>query len=190
MAPIFHTLVARDDDTSSSAATLTPTMFNLLIALLVLVIVGFVLVAGLWILRRRRNSAKQAELSLPTTNRPTSRISNHRRLTITATPYGRKSESIMVYNEKKNLMDNSSSPPPSPVPEIRITLPEEVDDAGKRLSGRVVVVRIGETGGVGLEPCAEENLPPYQKTETERFQSLDLDRMGGLSEKELEHRYA
>jgi len=80
-------------------------------------------------------------------------------------------------------MENSSSPPASPVPEIRITFPEEEDESGKRKSGRVVVVRISEAGSVGLEPCQEE-LPPYQSSDADRFQSLDLERMGGLKEKE------
>jgi len=87
-----------------------------------------------------------------------------------------------VAQEKQTLIDNSFSPPGSPIPEIRITFPEEVDEAGKRKSGRVVVVRVGEHT-VGMEPV-NENLPPYQQSESERFQSLDLDRMGGLKEKE------
>ncbi len=75
------------------------------------------------------------------------------------------------------------SSPSSPLPEIRITFPEEEDDAGKRKSGRVVVVRISENGGVGLEPYNDDHLPPYQRSDAERFHSLDLDRMGGLKEK-------
>ena len=82
-------------------------------------------------------------------------------------------------------MDESSRPssPSDSLPEIRITFPEEEDEAGKRKSGRVVIVRIGENGGVGLEPCNDDHLPPYQKSDAERLQSLDLDRMGGLKEK-------
>jgi len=94
-----------------------------------------------------------------------------------------------VYNEKQTLMDNPSSPPVSPIPEIRITFPEEEDEAGKRKSGRVVVVRVGETG-VGLEPYQEDDLPPYQNSEAGRFQSLDLERMGGLKEKEQGQRWS
>lgn len=47
-----------------------------------------------------------------------------------------------------------------------------------------MVVRISETGGLGLEPCSDEYLPAYQQSDAERFQSLDLDRMGGLKELE------
>ena len=87
-------------------------------------------------------------------------------------------------------MEQSSSPPASPVPEIRITFPEEEEDSsGKRKSGRVVVVRISDNGGVGLEPY-QECLPPYQSGESDRFQSLDLERMGGLREKEHEKQWA
>lgn len=91
---------------------------------------------------------------------------------------------MKIYNEKEILVEDSSQPssPSSPVPEIRITFPEEQDDAGKSKSGRVVVVRISETGGVGLEPCSDEHLPAYQQSDAERFQSLDLDRLGGLKE--------
>lgn len=74
------------------------------------------------------------------------------------------------------------------MPEIRITFPEEEDEAGKSKSGRVVVVRISETGGLGLEPYSYEKLPAYQQSDAERFQSLDLDRMGGLKELERDQK--
>jgi len=110
--------------------------------------------------------------------------SNHRRITV------RPSESVYVYQEKQNLLANSDAPP-SPsgsVPEIRITFPEEVDSQGKAQSGRVVVVHVGEKS-LGLEPCSEK-LPPYQQSESDRFQSLDLERIGGLQEKEIEARWS
>jgi len=68
----------------------------------------------------------------------------------------------------------------SPVPEIRITFPDE--EGSKRNSGRVVVVRIGDNGGVGLEPLKEEGLPAYERGEGGGFKSLDLERIGGLKE--------
>ena len=49
-------------------------------------------------------------------------------------------------------------------------------------SGRVVVVRVGEHS-VGLEPVTED-LPAYQRDSADRFDSLDLDRIGGLKEKD------
>lgn len=174
-----HTLVARDDSTAS----LSPTMVKLLIALLVLTVIAILLIVSLLVLRHVRRSRKEAALPMYNEKRR-SKTSNHRRLTITATPVGaRRPDSIYVYQEKQNLMDNSSSPPPSPIPEIRITFPEEVDESGKMRSGRVVVVRVGEHS-IGLEPL-HENLPPYQAND--RFQSLDLERLGGLKEKDLEN---
>lgn len=47
----------------------------------------------------------------------------------------------------------------------------------------MVIVRVGETG-VGLEPLrTEEQLPAYEKESKERFQSIDIERIGGLKEK-------
>ncbi|KAN0077520.1 hypothetical protein V8E54_005824 [Elaphomyces granulatus] len=173
-------LVPRGGEGQDMSA-LNPTAVNLLISLLVLVFVGILLVGGLLVLRHRRRMRNRSEL--PLHNQQCSGSSKNRhRLTITASQNG-KTESVYVYNEKRNLLETSCSPPPSPVPEIRITFPEEEDESGKRKSGRMVVVRISDSGGVGLEPY-NEDLPPYQTHESDRFQSLDLERMGGLKEKE------
>jgi hypothetical protein len=166
-------LVVRGDDKEG----VDPTMVSLLVSLLVLVILGLALIGALFFLRHVRKT-KKAAAELPLYEK---RQSGHRRLTITTSPYGKGRESVLVYQEKQDLMANSSSPPSSPVPEIRITFPDEVDSAGKRQSGRVVVVRVGEHS-VGLEPLRED-LPPYQRDSSDRFDSLDLDRMGGLKEK-------
>ncbi|KAJ4347804.1 uncharacterized protein N0V89_009174 [Didymosphaeria variabile] len=163
-------IVARDDDNSGQLDTLQTT---LLIALLTLFVLAVVLVGSLFFLRRARRARKAAEAQLPLYEK---RQSNHRRLTIQATR-----ESVVVYQEKRDLLANSDSPPASPVPEIRITFPDEVDAAGKRQSGRVVVVRVGEHS-VGMEPL-QEDLPPYER-DGGRFDSLDLDRIGGLKEKD------
>ena len=72
--------------------------------------------------------------------------------------------------------------PDSPVPEIRITFPDE-DEKGQKRKSQVMVLKIGERGAVGLEPYHEEPLPPYQKS-NERLESLDLERLGGLREKQ------
>lgn len=184
--PAIRKLVVRDDTSSSS--TMTPTMMNLLIALVVLVIVAISLIAALLVLRSHRKSRNQkypTQHPLHPANNP--KASKHRRLTVTATPYSRRSD-LYVYNEKQTLIDAAASPPQSPVPEIRITFPEEEDAVGKRQSGRVVVVRISEQGGLGLEPYNEEQLPPYQSSESGRFESLDLDRIGGLKEVERKAR--
>lgn len=164
-------IVARDDD--AEKAQLSTLQTTLLIALLTLFVLAVVLIGALFFLRRVRRARKNAEAQLPLYEK---RQSNHRRLTIQATR-----ESVVVYQERRDLLANSSSPPPSPVPEIRITFPDEVDSAGKRQSGRVVVVRVGEHS-VGLEPL-DEDLPPYER-DGDRFDSLDLDRIGGLKEKD------
>ena len=175
------------DDSSVTSTTITPTMTSLLIALVVLLFLGLTLTAALFVLRNRRKAKQLEKLAdLPfQAQAPSSKPSNHRRLTVTASPYGRNSKPIDIYTEKEIMVDDSSRPdsPSSPLPEIRITFPEEEDEAGKRKSGRVVVVRVSENGGVGLEPYNDDHLPPYQKSDAERFQSLDLDRIGGLKEK-------
>jgi len=174
--PAVSNLVVRDDSLSANT-NLTPTMLKLLIALLVLFVITASLVAALLILRSLRRSRH----CLSDEKHPSN---NYKRLTIDTT----KSTAAYVIQEKRNLIENSSSPPPSPLPEIRITFPDEVDKSGRPHSGRVVVVRMGENSAVGLEPL-EDQLPPYEKNEAGKFQSLDLDRMGGLKEKELDKRY-
>lgn len=186
MASLRH-IFARDSD-SSDSSSFDGTMLDLVIALLVLILLGLCLIGALIFLRRRRIATENAQL-LPT-HQTSHRHSHSRRLNITAAPYpGGKAESVYVYNEKQNLMENSSSPPASPIPEIRITFPDEEDKSGKRNSGRVVVVRISETGSVGMEPCTEQP-PSYGPGDAERFHSLDLDRMGGLKEKEDNKRWS
>lgn len=178
----LHSLVSRDGSLEEKAG-LSSTMVNLMIVLLVLVLCGFMLVAILFFLRDRRRKKKLNE-GLPVySEKPTNPL-NHRRLTITATPYGGRTDSFHVYSEKQHLIQGSLTPPftPDSIPEIRITFPEEEDESGRRKSGRVVVVRVGETG-VGLEPVEEDNLPPYQRSDSDRFHSVDLERVGGLREK-------
>jgi len=172
----------RDDSNPTSTSS---AVIDLLIALMVLIFTSLCLVGALYAVRKVRQSRAIARQQLPTHNEPSNRpVSNHRRLTISATPYGRNSN-IYVYDEKSPMMKNPSSPPLSPenVPEIRITFPDEHDDAGRRKSGRVVIVRVGETG-VGLEPLNEEQLPAYEKETSGRFHSIDMDSIGGLKEKD------
>lgn len=193
MSVIYH-IVARDDSNSGSGNSLDPSMVKLLIALLVLVFIAIMALGALMLLRSIRRTRRHSVASdtLPLYEKSgafCSKRSNHRRLTISANSSsnsnGNRSESVYVIQEKQHLIASSSSPPPSPIPEIRITFPEEVDAAGKRHSGRVVVVRVGEHS-VGLEPVKgeEDGLPPYMRGDESKWQSLDLDRMGGLKEKE------
>ena len=167
-------LVRRKD----AAPIITPAMYKLLIALLVLAIAALFLIAGLLFLRRRRRSTI-TELPMYNDKRAStsSTSSHHRRNHI------RPSHSIHIYHDKPDLDEKSSRPstPSSPVPEIRITFPEEFDDSGKRQSGRVVVVHVGDSG-IGMSPV-EEKLPAYESSEG-RMQSVDLERVGGLVEKQ------
>ncbi|KAI9793351.1 MAG: hypothetical protein M1816_000243 [Peltula sp. TS41687] len=177
----LHRLVVRDDPNSKDDS-LRSTIVRLTIVLVVLITVIGMLVVALFAVRSRRRAKQNA--ILPMYDERSSSMSNPRRLTVTAAPYGRKNQSIHVYNEKQNLVENSSSPPFSPtsIPEIRVTFPEERDQSGRRKSGAVVIVRVGETG-LGLEPFVEEPLPPYPRSDAERFHSIDLERIGGLKER-------
>ncbi|KAG9755881.1 hypothetical protein KCU73_g5194, partial [Aureobasidium melanogenum] len=169
-------LVARD----SYDESYSPTMAALLIALVVLLIIALLCVIALYFMRWRKRSIRAGSLAIDDEEKSASH--HHHRVTV------RPHESIIVYQEKQSLIDNSEAPPSAnSVPEIRIHFPEEVDTLGKRQSGRVVVVRVGDHS-IGLEPVSE-NLPPYQKSESDRFQSLDLERIGGLKEKDVEARY-
>jgi len=173
-------LSTRDDSTS-----LSPAMLDLTIALMVFIFVTLVLGGALYIVRKVRIARAIQRQSLPQYNEPLN-ASTHRRLTITTTPFNGRTSSIYVYDEKSSTAQSPRSPPLSPdgVPEIRITFPDEQDDSGHHKSGRVVVVRVGEKGGIGLEPLREEQLPAYEKDTQERFHSIDMDRIGGLKEKE------
>ncbi|KAF1844520.1 uncharacterized protein K460DRAFT_365479 [Cucurbitaria berberidis CBS 394.84] len=175
MMNIKH-LTARDDG-------LTTTHVALLVSVMMLVLIGLCLIGALWFLRSMRRARKQAEADaqLPLYEK---RQSHQNRLTITTMPYKGR-DSVVVFSEKEVLMNDSPTTPTSPVPEIRITFPDEVDEAGKRQSGRVVVVRVGEHS-VGLEPV-NDDLPPYQRDASDRFDSLDLDRIGGLKEKDSKY---
>lgn len=178
-----RSLVNRSDDDSNSAE-MSLTMIDLLIVLMVLVFISLCLVGVLYGVRKVRRSRAIKRQQLPTHNRSHSHSRN--RLTISTTPYGGRNSSIYVYDEKASMMSNPPSPALSPdmVPEIRITFPDEQDEAGRRKSGRVVVVKIGEKGVVGMEPLKEEeSLPAYEKETGDRFDSIDMDRIGGLKEK-------
>ena len=188
----LRSLVVRDDvlfdDTTAHDGDMNPTMVKLLIALFCLVLVGLSAITALFVIRSIRRKRAIKNQQLPTHD--TRRRSGHRRLTITATPYGRHSPSIS-FNEKEHFLDDQvSTAPSSPVPQIHITFPEEEDKSGRRQSGRVVVVRITDNGGVGLEPYEEQDLPPYQQREGDNWKSLDLERMGGLKEKANEKQWS
>lgn len=155
------------------------TMSTLTIVLVVLVVITLILVSVLLILRRRKKAQRAGLLPSYSAKRmsTSSAHSNHRRIT------ARPSQSIHIYHDKEVHVEESSRPssPTNSLPEIRITFPEEVDSSGKRQSGRVVVVHVGDTG-VGMQPV-DDKLPAYEQRDSS-FQSVDLEKVGGLMEKE------
>lgn len=168
MASLFE---REGSDQSALGNNLAP----LVIALLILVSVGMLLGGALFFIRRHRRGMKDLE------GQSHGNTKNTRQLTITAIPFR---DTRRSYSEKQGLMDNSSPIPltPDSIPEIRITFPEEEDAQGRRKSGRVVIVQVGEAGVGYVRPVPEENLPPYQQHDG--FSIVDLDRIGGLKEKD------
>lgn len=165
-------LQARNEQHNSS------TMINLLITLLFLIFISLLLTVVLFIARtiRRRRALSRHHIASPEMN--LSR--NHQQISVSA-PY-RRCSSYSIYEEKKTPINSSLQSSPEAVPEIRITFPDEQDESGRRMSGRVVVVRVGEAG-IGLEPLRdEEQLPAYEE-KGGLFQSIDINRIGGLKEK-------
>ncbi len=176
----FTNLIARGTDQASDNSSVV----SLLIALLVLVFFGLLAFALLVLLRRMRRQKQMREETLPQYH-DVKRTGNHRRLTIQTGSNGRSSI-IVVGGKGQPMLANPQSPPHSPdnVPEIHITFPDEHDEQGRPRSGRVVVVRVGETS-VGLEPLNTEQLPAYEKESKTQFYAIDMDKIGGLKEKEF-----
>lgn len=145
----------------------------LLTAFLGLLCFGSLLGLALFFLQRHRK--RQAALQDPDSK-------NTRQLMIKTIPFGGNRGSQM-YSEKQGLMDHSSPMPMTPdsIPEIRITFPEEEDSYGRRKSGRVVIVQVGEAGVGFVRPVPEDNLPPYQQHDG--FSTVNLEKIGGLKEK-------
>ncbi|KAK8090196.1 hypothetical protein PG997_005157 [Apiospora hydei] len=165
-------LTRRDADFASDQT------MDLLITLLGVAFVALLLTALLLLLRRmkRQQQAGHQELEgddgLPQYSDLKIDGQNSRRLTI-QTPNGHSS--IFVVDHRPMLAD-PNAPPHSPtnVPQIHITFPDEQDEQGRNKSGRVMVVRVGETT-VGMEPIRDEQLPRLREGEQTR---LLLDRYG------------
>lgn len=181
----FKNILARGlDDGDSDSRTV-----NLLIAVLSLVMFGLLLVALLVLIRRKRRQRQTPFDTLPRYE-DVKRTGNHRQLTIETKGgdmLGRSS--VIIFKDGQPMLANPHSPPHSPdnVPEIHITFPDEQDESGRPRSGRVVVVRVGDTT-VGLEPLHGEQLPAYEKESSSKFYAIDMDRIGGLKEKD--HAYS
>jgi len=184
----FNNLFRRDSFSDNDHNSYGPSMGGLPFVFLTLVIVGSLLSLALLLLRRRRLARQNQTSSLPIYNSG-ARHSHHRSVSVTNLPTVGPNSSVFVYDEKMNLIANSSSPPSSAVPEIRVTFPDEGEE-GKSQRGRVVVVHVTDTGSVGMSPLGQEPAPPYQRQDEERWQSLDLERMGGLREKDTNQRFS
>jgi len=156
-------------------------VIDIMIALLCLVFFGLLMVSILVLLKRMRRQQQMRAEVLPRYHE-VRRTGNHRALTI-QTSRGR--HSLLVFGKGQPMLANPHSPPHSPdnVPEIHITFPDEHDEHGRPKSGRVVVVRVGDAT-IGMEPLPDEQLPAYEKESKSQFYSIDMDRIGGLKEKE------
>ena len=190
MSPVRE-LIARSNavlsrrDLDADSDSNSNSVMNLMITLVGVAFFALLLIAALFMLRRmRRRQSATPDETLPQYNDLKHEHfdgRNANRLTIQTTD-GRSS--IVVVNGRPMLAD-PNSPPDSPnnIPQIHITFPDEQDDRGRRQSGRVVVVRVGDAS-YGLEPVKEEQLPAYEKESSNGFYSIDMDNIGGLKEKD------
>jgi hypothetical protein len=182
----LRTLMPRDVADGMSASTI-----NLMIALLSIVFFGLIIGSILILIRKLRRNQQMREQTLPQYHTvDAKRTGNHRGLTIHTTSGGATRSSVIVFDrDGQPMLSNPRSAPHSPdnVPEIHITFPDEQDEQGRQKSGRVVVVRVGEAGAVGLEPLHEEQLPAYEKESKSQFYAIDMDGIGGLREKQQGH---
>lgn len=183
----FNLVQRRDAEQSATEPISVFEMNHLAFVFFALVASACLCCVALCFLRRKRMARRQ-QATLPTYHQ----VSHHQRSpSVTNFGNGYKNESVFVYDEKMNLIHNSSSPTSTSVPEIHITFPDEEGKPGSSQNGRVVVVHITDSGSVGMGPLQRDDLPPYQKEDADRFQSLDLDRIGGLREKEpLDRRWS
>ncbi|KAJ2974083.1 hypothetical protein NQ176_g6245 [Zarea fungicola] len=179
LAPL-HRLMSRNANDDGSDK-----MINALIVVLVLAFVSLGLVSALFFFRRARRQQQLRNQSLPTYNEASKEPMLQHRLTIETKHNGRSSV-LVIGRDGQPMLQNPDSPPNSPcnVPEIHITFPDEQDDDGRSKSGRVLIVRVGDNAAVGLEPVREEQLPAYEKEAKGEFQSIDMDKIGGLKEKD------
>jgi len=186
---VIPQLVARDqpDDGAYSISTI-----DLLIALIVLTCLATVSGIAFAVVKNRQRKALRAKLLLPLHHGQNSHLAapaqpSHRRTgTLTSAP---NSTTFVVSNGEKDFLlsddegEEFSEKRTSPVPQIHLHLPEELDEETGKRSSKVVVVTITEKGNVGLEPHVEEPAPPMYSEKDDEFMSLDLDRIGGLREK-------
>lgn len=181
--PAIKTLLARSSiaPRGDGGETNNRDTMNIMIAVLCLVFFGLILASVLLYLRRVRQQRRTVPVDAP----PAYKDLRPSHLTIQTTDKHGRSSMVVIGKDGEPMLSNPRSPPHSPdnVPEIRITFPDELDDSGKKQDGRVVLVRMGETS-VGLEPVNDEPLPVYEKENNSQFYSIDMEKIGGLKEKD------
>ncbi|GKT52391.1 uncharacterized protein ColSpa_12572 [Colletotrichum spaethianum] len=182
--PSIQNLISRNASGVVRRDTDGGDMLNLMIVVLALIFFALLLVSTLFLMRRVRRQQRQE--MLPTYQEVKAGARNHHNLTIQTSQDGRSSVLYIGQDGRSPMLQNPQSAPHSPdnVPEIHITFPDEQDEGGRRKSGRVLVVRVGDGGSVGLEPVRDEQLPAYEKDSKSQFYSVDMDSIGGLREKE------
>jgi hypothetical protein len=170
----LNSYTRRDDETDGYYA---PGMGPIVMVFFALILAGSLLSVALLCLRRKRMAQRHTVL-------PQYRAhAHHRSASVTNLPNIARNETVYVYDEKMNLIANPANSPQAAIPQIRVTFPDDDEHSGQPRPGRVVVVHVTDTGSVGMSPLNHGPAPPYQQADAERFQSLDLDRMGGLREK-------
>lgn len=176
----LHSHVLRDSDSDDGSDN----MINLALSILGLVFFALLLASGLFFLRRHRRAQRIQGETLPVYQQ-VSRDAKSHGLTI-ETKHNGHSSIVYIGRDGQPMLQNPQSPPDSPdnVPQIQITFPDEQDEQGQRKSGRVLIVRVGDNATVGLEPIQDDQLPAYEKEANGQFQSIDMDQIGGLKEKE------
>lgn len=170
--------------TTTYALSSNGTSTNIILGTLTLVLLLVVSLSTALVIRHRRRTrqVQAARLSL-IEKRDSLRLNKNNRLTVTVNPVSSPESKQSFVEKRLSVFSPSSSPSHSPVPEIRITFPEEYDDMGKRQSGRVLLVRVGDHT-IGMEPM-REGLPSYEETSSDRFDSLDFERKSDLKEKDI-----
>lgn len=171
---VRHVLPRGSDADDSSVHAI-----NITLAFLGMLFFTLICSSLLFFLRRRRLQQRRRAELLPYHNKDSS-------LSVDSIEDEKNGHTSVVFigRNGKPMLQNPGAPPQSPenVPEIHITFPDETDDNGRLHSGRVLIVRVGDNATIGLEPM-QEQLPAYEQQSKTQFQSIDMDRIGGLKEK-------
>jgi len=162
-----------DDDENSWGG---PISMDLTIILVAIAFCFMLAVGAIYGMRKYKDMKNARRNRLPQYN-----SKNAHGLSIDPPAYS-PSSTPAYYDEKSST--SYPSTPVSPVPEIRITFPDDIDEHGKAVKGSVVIVKIGDRGGVGLEPVRNEDQLPKYERDGKKWDDVDMDLIGGLKERE------